>query len=339
MNNSNLISDSIKILVESTDTKTYGSEYASVKTILEDANSPVTRKYQEKLFQSIIDKKHVDFGDIPKSAGNIKAYSGYNNMMEVLNTIDGLANEQKNKEVMEYVAVVKKAISNIENLSSSYAKGFINKSDYVMLEYNTYVYTCIEATSSLLYEFVEYIKRPDQQVMTIQLKNTKYRANLYYFDQLNKFNSVNTKMGMDYRKLIESLCNKGRNNFLGAEMIVGVSALSMAALAIVPLTRELIYRFYHMRSNLAQSLELQAEFLEMNKTCLEANDSITTEKKKKILEKQNKTRLRLLKLADIIRVKNAKGMNETKKDLDDDNKLLSINNLQDEISNSPFELA
>lgn len=339
MNNSNLISDSIKILVESTDTKTYGSEYASVKTILEDANSPVTRKYQEKLFQSIIDKKHVDFGDIPKSAGNIKAYSGYNNMMEVLNTIDGLANEQKNKEVMEYVAVVKKAINNIENLSSSYAKGFINKSDYVMLEYNTYVYTCIEATSSLLYEFVEYIKRPDQQVMTIQLKNTKYRANLYYFDQLNKFNSVNTKMGMDYRKLIESLCNKGRNNFLGAEMIVGVSALSMAALAIVPLTRELIYRFYHMRSNLAQSLELQAEFLEMNKTCLEANDSITTEKKKKILEKQNKTRLRLLKLADIIRVKNAKGMNETKKDLDDDNKLLSINNLQDEISNSPFELA
>lgn len=339
MNNSNLISDSIKILVESTDTKTYGSEYASVKTILEDANSPVTRKYQEKLFQSIIDKKHVDFGDIPKSAGNIKAYNGYNNMMEVLNTIDGLANEQKNKEVMGYVAVVKKAISNIENLSSSYAKGFINKSDYVMLEYNTYVYTCIEATSSLLYEFVEYIKRPDQQVMTIQLKNTKYRANLYYFDQLNKFNSVNAKMGMDYRKLIESLCNKGRNNFLGAEMIVGVAALSMAALAIVPLTRELIYRFYHMRSNLAQSLELQAEFLEMNKTCLEANDSITTEKKKKILEKQNKTRLRLLKLADIIRVKNAKGMNETKKDLNDDNKLLSINNLQDEISNSPFELA
>ena len=42
MNNSNLISDSIKLLVESTDTKTYGSEYASVKTILEDANSPVT---------------------------------------------------------------------------------------------------------------------------------------------------------------------------------------------------------------------------------------------------------------------------------------------------------
>ncbi len=339
MNNSNLISDSIKLLVESTDTKTYGSEYASVKTILEDANSPVTRKYQEKLFQSIIDKKHIDFGDIPKSAGNIKAYTGYNNMMEVLNAIDGLANEQKNKEVLGYVAVVKKAISNIENLSSSYAKGFINKSDYVMLEYNTYVYTCIEATSSLLYEFVEYIKRPDQQVMSIQLKNTKYRANLYYFDQLNKFNNVNAKMGMDYRKLIESLCNKGRNNFLGAEMIVGVAALSMAALAIVPLTRELIYRFYHMRSNLAQSLELQAEFLEMNKTCLEANDSITTEKKKKILEKQNKTRLRLLKLADIIRVKNAKGMNETKKDLDDDNKLLSINNLQDEISNSPFELA
>ena len=28
-----------------------------------------------------------------------------------------------------------------------------------MLEYNTMVYTCVEATSTLLYEFVEYVKK------------------------------------------------------------------------------------------------------------------------------------------------------------------------------------
>lgn len=336
-NNYNVLYESICILND-TDKPITGYESRRIQTVLEDANSPVTKKYQEKLFQSIIDKKHIDFGSIPESSGNIKSYSGYNNMIQIIDIVSKLAMDEKNKEVLQYTDIIRTAINNIISLSATYSKGFVSKCDYVMLEYNTYVYTCVEATSTLLYEFVDYIKRPDKVTFEIKLKNTKFRADLFYFDQLRKFNNVNAKMGIDYRKMLENLCQKDKSNFLGAEMIVGAAAISIAALAIVPITRELIYRFYHLRGDIAKSLEMQASFLEMNRACVEANDSLTIDKKKKILEKQNKIKNRLLKIADFLKVKNAKSVYSSKKDLKESNKMLSIDALKDDVSNSPLEL-
>ena len=333
----NPLFESVDILVKDRDTRRYGYEFEKIQAILEDANSPVTKKYQEKLFQSVIDKGHIDFGDIPKSAGDIKSYKGYSVMLETLNTINSLAVDQKNKTVLEYTTIVQKAISNIEQLSSTYSKGFITKTDYVMLEYNTYVYTCVEATTALLYTFVDYMKRPDQQTMVIALTNTTLRADLFYFEQLKKFNNMNDKMGIDYRKMLESLCTKGKNNFLGAEMVVGLAAVSVAAMASVPITRELIYRIYHLRGNLSKSLEMQAMFLEMNAACIKDNDTMTAEKKKKVLEKQNKLKVKLIKLADFIRVNNVKSSQSSTKDIKDSNKLLTLNNLQADVTNSPIE--
>lgn len=80
-----MISESINILMEGEyNPKTYGAEYENIQNVLEDANSPVTKKYQEKLFQSVIDKKHINFGSIPKSEGNIRNYEGYPNMNKIL---------------------------------------------------------------------------------------------------------------------------------------------------------------------------------------------------------------------------------------------------------------
>lgn len=43
-------------------------------------------------------------------------------------------------------------------------------------------------------------------------------------------------------------------------------------------------------------------------------------------------------MADKIKVKNATASKSAEKELKDSNKLLTIDNLQDEVSNSPFEL-
>lgn len=333
----NPLFESVDILVKDRDSLRYGYEFERVQSILEDANSPITKKYQEKLFQSVIDKGHIDFGDIPKSAGNIKAYKGYNNMVETLTTLNSLAIDQKNKTVIEYTSIIQKAISNIEQLSSTYSKGFISKTDYVILEYNTYVYTCVEATTTLLYTFVDYMKRPDQDTMTISLSNSTLRADLFYIEQLKKFNNVNDKMGIDYRKMLESLCSKGKNNFLGAEMVIGIAAVSVAAMAIVPITRELIYRFYHLRGSLSKSLEMQASFLEMNAACVQSNEVMTAEKKKKVLDKQLKLKNRLMKLSDFLKVKSVKSSQNSARDIKASNKMLTLDNLQADVSSSPIE--
>ena len=309
-----------------------------VQTILEDANSPVTRKYQEKLYESIINKSHIDFGDIPKSNGNIRNYSGYNSMVETLDVIANLAIEKKANNVIEYVDIVKTAIHNIEELSSTYEKGFNTKTKYVAMEYDTYVYLCVEATTALIYSFVEVVKNPSKRVLDMTIKNTKMRADEFYFNQLKTFNAVQRTKGIDYRKMLEEMCKSGKENFLGTAEVVGLATIMAVAMSIVPLTRECIYQIYSLRGKLSENLDMQAAFLELNKTCIEGNDAITEEKKKKIIDKQSKQVQRMRRLADKLRVKSAKSIVDSQKEIGKDNKDITVDSIRKDISDSPFEL-
>lgn len=327
--------EAVQILMDESDKPT---RFKEIQAILEDANSPVTQKFQEKLFQSVIEKGHIDFGDISKSSGDIRSYVGYKNMVDTLMVLSQLATEEKSHDLLKYVKDIQNTISNIETLTQTYKKGFSVKSDYVMLEYNTMVYTCVEATSTLLYEYVEYVKRPDMVTFKIALKNTKMRANLFYFEQLAKYNNVADKMGIDHRKMLETMCNKGRQGFTGVQIALGYAAVSIGLMVLIPLIRGLIYVINKTRGNLSEALEMQATFLEMNKSCVEANDSLTIDKKKDILAKQENLRKKFLKYADKLRVKTAKSINDSKRELSEKNKMLTIDGLKDEISNSPLEI-
>lgn len=313
------------------------TESTNIQLILEDANSPVTQKYQEKMFKAIMNKAHIDFGDIPKSAGVIRNYTGYSNMCDTLITIQKLAEEDKAYNVIEYVKIIQDAIKNIENLSSTYQKGFTSKTEYVALEYDTYVFFCVEATTALIYSFVDVIKAPDKQTLDMKIKNTKLRADEFYFEQLKKFNKVQDNLGIDYRKMLEGMCDKGKNNFTGTTLL-GITTVVAVAMAIVPITREVIYQIYHFRGKLSEGLEMQGHFLELNKACVENNEMMDAQKKAKVLDKQEKLAKKLLKLADIVRVKSAKSILDSKRELKNDNRMLSIDSIKDEISNSPFEI-
>lgn len=319
-----LVKESVRILS--------GCEKPSIKHereimhCFEDANSPVTSRYLEKLYMSVISKSHIDFDNIPQSAGDIEKYVGYKNMVAVLDNIDGICANMNNKQVQQYTLTVREAINNIRKLAPIYKKGFMAKNEYVMLEYDTFVYTCIQATSTLLYEFVDYMKRPDMTSVTITLKNTKYRANTFYIDQLAKYNAVNKKM--QYAKYLEGMLSNGKDNFVGAYTAIGVTAVIAVALAIIPVMRELIYQFYNIRTNISDALAQQAYFLELNKACVEANSSFSKEKKADILMKQEKAKNMCLRLSDKLRVTHAKSMSAGEAAIRNDSKYLTLDNIK-----------
>lgn len=323
----------VSILMESENSPR--REQIAIQAVLEDSNSPVKNKYLEKLFDSVINKGHIDFDNIPMSKGNIVEYVGYTNMIEVLENIMKLASDSKSQTVIEYVSIVKEAIANMRALAPIYQKGFKLRNDYVMLEYNTFVYTIIQATSTLLYEFVDYVKKPSSQTIEIVLKNTKYRANTYYISQLNKFNAINKKM--QYGKYLETMLQNGKEAFTGVEL-VGLSVVVGVALAIIPVTRELVYHYYNLKSNVSDCLAQQAYFLEMNKTVVEANSDFNEKKKTAILMKQEKIKNLCLRLSDKLRVTHVKSIDSGKAAIQNDNKLLTIDGIQKEISNSPLQL-
>nr|DAW33882.1 MAG TPA: hypothetical protein [Caudoviricetes sp.] len=311
-------------------------ESKDLQAVLEDVNSPVTRKLEEKLFQSVIDKKHIDFGGIPKSKGNIKDYEGYSAMEGTLNTIKDLAAENRAGDVIKYVDIVQKAIENISNMSISYQKGFQAKNEYIAMEYNSYVYFCVEATTALIYSFVEYVKRPDSDTLVMAIKNSKLRADEFYFEQLKKFNMVCDTQGVNYRKMLDSMSNS-RDNFIGTTAVIGMATVMAAAIAIIPITRAVVYQVYYLRGNISEQLDIQAQFMEMNKTCVEANSALTVQKKKEIVAKQENLVKRLRKLSDTIRVKSSKSVEVTTRETKNENKSLTIDSIKDEVSNSDFE--
>lgn len=311
------------------------SDVQKMIPILEDTTSPITVRHTEQLYQSVIDKGHIDFGDIAKSKGNIQNYSGYSNMKETLNIIRQLSVEQRKPEVTECVGVVLTAIQNIEMLEAEYEEGFRKNVSYVMLEYNSFVFCCVEATTSILSEYVEYIKNPASKEMTISLKNNKYRANLFYLEQLRLINKVNDSP--EYRKFLQSMNDKGQENFTGAA-IVGMTATMLMALSIVPITRKLIFTFYDARRRLANDLMMQASFLELHRTCVESNIDFSPEKKKQILDKQEKVRLLLIKLADKVKIQNVQAQRNGERDIKKSNQLMTLDNTQASIDNGGFNL-
>ena len=85
-------------------------------------------------------------------------------------------------------------------------------------------------------------------------------------------------------------------------------------------------------------LDCQVNFLEMNKTCIEANQAMTTEEKSRILSRQNALKNKLSRLADVVRVKSNRAVTDTQKELHNANSMLSIDGLRNEINNSPLEI-
>lgn len=331
--------NSVKILNHCTPgSAKYYVESAKISAILEDSNSPVTRKYQDVLYRSIMEKSHVDFGDIPKSRGDLKRYTGYNSMIETLGAISKLANEAHATNVLNYISIINEAIENIINLTANYKKGFSSKAEFVMLEYNTYVYLCVEATTALIYSFVDVMKVPDKSLLDVKVVNTDMRADKFYFDQLSKFNTVIRKMGSSYKGYLDSLCSKNKENFIGTTTAIGIGTVVAVALSIVPITRSVIYQIYHLRGKLKNYIDLQTQFLELNKSCVESNPTMTADKKAAVLKKQQKLVDKMQKLSRTLTVKSATSIKSANNDLSKDNADLSVDNLRDTVSDSPFEI-
>lgn len=320
----------------------------SARLTLEDATSPVRNNYIESLYKSVLDRKHVDFDDIPNSQGDIRKYKGYQTMKDTLTTLKNLATSQSAKNVIEMVNVVEQTIKLLEAHADCYEAGFKAKNEYIVLEYNTYVYTCVEATSSLLYMFVDYIRKPETKSLTPVLKNSQTKADAFHLDQLRRFNSVVTKM--NYRSFLEGLIKPAdKNNFIGlaaaagaaalTDQTLGVVAIAAVALAIVPITRELIFQFYNARAKVSDALEQQAYFLEMNKAAVEANVTLKPEKKIKVLQNQEKVRNLFLKLSSKLRVQNITATRKAKAELDKENKGLKMDKIKQDVIDSPLTLA
>jgi hypothetical protein len=301
------------------------SERRIIHALTESDKFAVNNVMINNLYQSALNKAHVDFEDIPNSAGDITRYSGFNTMVSVLNLIRDIATKSNDK--IEELDTVRTAIDNIITYRDLYEKGFKLQKQFIILHYNTLVYACVEATSSLVSSFIDYIKRPDK-VEFVQIKNTKI-GNTVCTDNLTLFNNE-VKSG-NYAKILTAILQTNEEGFTGGAAVI--SALIIGGLlVIVPIIRELIFYFYYSRVKLSDYLLQQATLLEMQKANIESNAVMTNTTKKEIMAKQTERINTLRNLSNKISVDYAMSKNKASDDIHKEDKGWSIDKMPKEVN-------
>lgn len=291
-------------------------ERHEISELTENQVSKFNNVMISNLYKSAIEKSHINFGDIPKSKGNITDYSGYKTMIETLSTFNEIFNQNKN----ELVVTIQTAINNLITYREHFEKGFKLNKEFIILLYNSIVYSCVESISIILSSFIDFIVHPD--VVEFKIDNQTNKAGWLCIDNLRKFNESINKG--DFQKTMKLIISSGKENFSGGAIsLIVIGSL----LSIVPLIREMVFYFYYSRMKLSDFLEQQATFLEVHKENMLNDRSyylnkkpLSNSDKKKIQEKQIK-RIKLLRdFSKKIQVNNIKAEKETENNLKDQNK-------------------
>ncbi len=287
------------------------------------------------LYKSAVDKAHIDFEDIPKTKGDITKYSGYKPMVESITYMENLS--KKNNIKIPELNVIDTAIRNIIAYRELFTNGYKLDKEFVILEYQTLVASCVTATSLVISSYVDFIKRVDMVDFTII--NPKTDVGSLHIKSLEKFNK--SVASGEFHKVMNTVIKTKQP--VGEEYLAELAippaivipvAIIGGTILLVNVLRDLVYLFYNTRSKLSDHMKLMATFLEMNKANVEVNSSIPNEKRKKIIKKQADLAKTLRGLSEKIKVNDIMANNKAKMQKNDDNKAWKLDDVKADATNT-----
>lgn len=290
--------------------------------INEDDQSRVLMSLTTRLYDQIMNKvDDIDYGEIPRTKGDITKLSNYQGMQECLSILADLFREYK--QPMDPVECIRTALNNLEKRAEVFRKAFITRTEFVIFTYDTVALACIQSLSLMISTCIEFIKSPTDECFDLVLNNVAvaktYRHLL--FEDLKKFNASCASGDMD-KALDFMMSNNGKQNFLGG---IGVAAGVILGLGIIiniiPLMREFIYFYYHIRVRMSDYLSVQADLLQLNAYNLEhSRVGKSPEERKKIAKKQQAIVDALRKTSNAIAIDCAKAEKQATADIVKDSK-------------------
>lgn len=268
------------------------SEKNEIYMLSEVEQAVVNDKMVGNIYQSAIKKRDIDFDSIPNTKGDIQKFQGYDNIIGTLSVVRELSKKFGIK--IDELSIVEDAVSNLRSHRPVFERGFGLDVDFLKLYYNTLVYACVESTSLILSSYVNYVKTVNNY--DFQMKKGKGIYGNICLESLRSFN--NSVKNGEFSKFANNLINKDRQNFMGGTAAAVAIGL---AVSIVPVARELVYYFYDSRMRVADYLDQQGSFLEVNSNRVQTS-GLNPADKKEVLRKQEAAVNRIEKMADKIRV-------------------------------------
>ena len=298
-------------------------------------NSTLTN-LTSKLYDQIVSKAHnIDFGEIPKTKGDITKLSNYETLLDTLGILKGIVKEYK--EDTKPIDEISIAIANIQARKDMFMRAFRSNSELPMLMYDNMVMAVVVGTSHMISACIEFIKAPRNESFIIQLDKIAYNRSKDHmiYSSISKFNHICDNG--DFDKAMNSVLDQRIRKFTGTTVAMGVAIGIVIITFIIPILRELVYLFYHARVNISDYFEVQADLLTMNAYNLENNDISTKVDKSDIVDKQRGIADKFRKIANFFAIKNKKAEVEASKDIANSNKKYKLDSDANIVTDEPDE--
>lgn len=303
-----LISEHFDIL--DTDTR------RSLLAIKEDGEQQnmVLSSLAAKLYKIIVEKStDIDYGQIPKSKGDITRIPNFVEIMDCLNIIRSIVIEYKDDPV--YVDEVLKAIDNLKESRDLWEKAYTYRADVAVTFYETIALAIVGSTSLMISTSIEYIKDPSEQVYTLTLDKVAYTKtqNGLLFKNIKRFNKA-YKSG-DIRKTFEAMLKVNNtvresvdivNEFSASAILAAVISAGMIVSLIgliIPILHELVCLFFCAKQKVSDYFSIQADLLAMNAESVKLDVTKTESKRNDIYKRQMKLVDRFKKISNKLAVK------------------------------------
>ena len=240
--------------------------------------------------------------------GDITKLKGYENMIACL----GFLKAEPHKDLSGDASIVEQAVLNLKSRRKVFELGCRRlKNPLMKLFYGTMTKAVVAATSLLISNSMTVGGRNRYMVPTVIV-------GLASFNKYCKDGTVD--------KLISYTLYPQK--FGGGQLIhedvdlfdFSIDAFSAIGSALITAIRNTVYWVYYARTDLADYLEQQAEYLEINKLNVENRSDLTAEEKKKIIDSQEKSRKQLLELSDAIQLDEVKAARRAKDEANKDDR-------------------
>ena len=290
----------------------------------EAGQNSVLMSLTSKLYDKIVEKcDDIDYGEIPKTKGDITKLSKYESMKETISIIHNILKEyNQDTSPVDELSV---AMSNIETRKDLFERAYRYNAELPIAMYCNVVLGIITGISYMIATCIEFIKDPGTESFRIALDKVAYAKTKDHmiYNTLKAFNKSCQKR--DFDKVMEAVLKSSTKNFAGAAVIGGIAiGLIGTILVLIPVLRELIFMFYYIRMKVSDFYDIQADLLQMNAYAVEANNSIDSDERKKIVAKQLKCVDKFRKVSNTfaIDIKKAEVMTDKEKKSDDETKML-----------------
>ena len=319
-----------RIITEHFDLSDKGT-FSYLRSIEEADQNKVLIALTSKLYDHLVEKvDDIDFGDIPKSRGDITKLPHYDKVVDCINIIRGIL--ENAKQDLDPVIILEDAVANLNQLNM----------ELPMVIYNTMVLSIYSGISVLISSCIEFIKSTDDTGFDIaldkvQLKTTK---DALIFRDLKAINASFEKGTLP--KALDQMLKQNTKNFVGTAGTVGTIAVAGAIIGvilnIIPILRELVYFFFYSRTKVADYFDAQSALLQMNAYNLAAKATDDSRDIEEIKKKQLKIADKFKKIANTISVKKNKAEISAEKETKTLEKKLKINDVIDDEDSSSDSL-